>query len=63
MIPLFGQFNNVKYFIISIQKCPEIAKKYSVEYTPTVILTQTDKKIIKRLQTDDSGIVFDTIAE
>jgi hypothetical protein len=49
MIPLFGQFNNVKYFIISIQKCPEIAKKYSVEYTPTVILTQTDKKIIKRL--------------
>lgn len=62
-IPLFGQFDNVKYFTISAEKCPEICKKYSVEYTPTVLFTQTDKKILKKFQTDDVGIIFDSLAE
>ncbi len=47
-IPLFGQFPNVKYYTISAEKCPETFKKFSVEYTPTVLFTQTDKKILKK---------------
>ena len=62
-IPLFGQFPNVKYFLISAEKCPETFKKFKVESTPTVILTQTDKKELRRFETDDVGVVLDGVAE
>ena len=62
-IPLFGQFDNVKYFIVAAQKCPETFKKFNVQYSPTVLFTQTDKKILKKFETDDVGIIFDSLAE
>lgn len=62
-IPLFGQFQNVKYFTIAAEKCPETFKKLEVEYTPTVLFTQTDKKKIKKFETDDVGVIFDSLAE
>lgn len=62
-IPLFGQFPNVKYFTIAAEKCPQTFKKFSVEHTPTVLFTQTDKKILKKFETDDVGVIFDSLAE
>jgi hypothetical protein len=47
-VGIFGQFNNVKYFSICAEKCPETFKKFAVELTPTVIFTQTDKKILAK---------------
>lgn len=50
-IPLFGQYPQVKFIAIEAQKCPETFKKFNVEQTPTVLLTQTDKKERARLET------------
>lgn len=62
-IPLFGQFENVKYFTLAAEKCPETFKKYEIEFTPTVLFTQTDKKKLKKFETDDVGVIFDALAE
>lgn len=55
MIPLFGQYPQVKFIAIEGQKCPETFKKFNVEHTPTVLLTQTDKKERLRMETEDVG--------
>ena len=34
-----------------------------MESTPTVLFTQTDKKELKRFETDDVGTIFDALAE
>ena len=62
-IPLFGMFPNVKYLAVKAEKCPQTLKKFNVEYTPTVLFTQTDKKELKRFETDDVGSIFDSMAE
>ena len=62
-IPLFGQFDNVKYILVSNEKCPETFKKFGVEFTPTVLFSQTDKKVLKKWETDDVGTIFDSLAE
>lgn len=62
-IPIFGDHENVKYYFISIEAAPETAKKFEVTQTPTVIFTQTDKKIPKRLTTEDVGAIFDSLGQ
>jgi hypothetical protein len=64
-IPTFGTYENVKYFRISAEKCPEIFKKFNVDKTPTVIFTQTDKKILYRCDDDnnDIGELFDLLSK
>lgn len=53
----------MKYFRISAEKCPENFKKFKVEKTPTVIFTQTDKKILHRAEDNDIGAMFDLLAK
>lgn len=60
-IPIFGGFDNVKYFSLCAEKCPETFKKFAVEKTPTVVLTQTDKKVLQKLEGNDVGAVFDAL--
>jgi Grx4 family monothiol glutaredoxin len=61
-IPLFGEFENVKYFLIRLEQCPETFKKFQVEKTPTVVFTRTDKKVLRRFEEDDAGIILDGLA-
>jgi hypothetical protein len=61
-ISIFGSFPNVKYFSIEASRCPETFKKFDVEVTPTVIITQTDKKILQRYEIpEDIGSIFDQL--
>jgi hypothetical protein len=60
-IPLFGQFPQVKFIAVEAKKCPETFKKFKVEHTPTVLLTQTDKKELGRMETEDVGTVLDRV--
>jgi Grx4 family monothiol glutaredoxin len=62
-VPLFGQFDNVKYFALAAEKCPETFKKFAVEFTPTVIFTQTDKKILRKFESEDVGLILDALTE
>jgi hypothetical protein len=62
-IPIFGDHENVKYYFISVETAPETTKKFEVTQTPTVIFTQTDKKILKRLTTEDVGAIFDSLGQ
>ena len=62
-IPIFGDHQNVKYYFISIEAATETPKKFEVTYTPTVIFTQTDKKILKKLTTEDVGVIFDSLGQ
>ena len=62
-IDIFGQYDNVRYFSICSEKCPDIFKKFDVEKTPTTIITQTDKKILHRENSDEIGNVFEVLAQ
>jgi hypothetical protein len=48
LIKTFGDYQNVKYFSINAERCPETLKKYDIQTVPQVVLTQTDKKILAR---------------
>lgn len=50
-IPIFGNHDNVKYFSIDVEACPETAKKFEVADAPVVLFTQTDKKVRRRFST------------
>jgi Grx4 family monothiol glutaredoxin len=58
-IPVFGAFDNVRYFSLSAEKCPETFAKFGVADTPTVILTQTDRKELHRATDGDVGALFE----
>lgn len=62
-IPIFGQFDNVKYYSFSAERSPETLQKFNVEKTPTVIFTQSDKKILYRYEEDDVGSLFDLLGK
>ena len=65
-IEIFGDYDNARYFSLSAEKCPETLKKFNVEYTPTVLFTQTDKKILKRYEPTNNvmteiGVIFEDL--
>ena len=62
-VGIFGAYNHVVYYSLEAAKCPETLGKFNVETTPTVIITQTDKKILKRYeQPEDLGLIFDELS-
>ena len=62
-VNIFGAYNHVTYFSVEASRCPETLAKFNVETTPTVIITQTDKKILKRYEVpEDIGMIFDDIS-
>lgn len=62
-VSVFGAYDNVAYFSLEASKCPETFGKFNVETTPTVIFTQTDKKVHKRYElAEDIGLIFDELS-
>ena len=62
-IPIFGQYDNVKYYSFCAERSPETFEKFSVQKTPTVLFTQSDKKILLRYEEDDVGSLFDSLGQ
>lgn len=62
-IPIFGQHDNVQYYSLSLEKCPETLKKFGVspQNLPSVVFTQMDRKIIHRYEGEDLGLMFSMI--
>ena len=62
-VSIFGNYANVVYYSIEASRCPETLSKFGVETTPTVIISQTDKKILKRYEIpEDIGLIFDELS-
>lgn len=62
-VSVFGAYDNVAYFSLQASRCPETFGKFNVETTPTVIFTQTDKKVHKRYElAEDIGLIFDELS-
>lgn len=62
-VSVFGAYDNVAYFSLEASRCPETFGKFNVETTPTVIFTQTDKKVHKRYElAEDIGLIFDELS-
>lgn len=60
-IPIFGEYDNVKYYSLSTEKCQNSVKKFEVQKIPSIIFTQNDKKLIDRYDGEDIGTIFDMI--
>ena len=43
------------------EKAPKIFEKFEIERCPTVIFTRTDKKILKKFEDEDAGIILDSL--
>lgn len=62
LIPVLGEFDNVKYFAASAERCPETFNKFGVQQTPFIVFTQTDKKVLFSQVVEDLGQIFDTLS-
>lgn len=62
-LPLFGQFDNVVYLAASVERYPDAFKAFSVEYVPTVLFTDSFKKILRRFESEDVAGILDALPE
>lgn len=55
--------DGVKWFTLAAERCPETFKQFRVEAVPTVIFTQTDRKVLVRIdgQSTSPAQVLDSL--